>query len=169
MFQPGLVSVTFKQLPCEDVIRLAQEAQLKVIEWHGVEHVPHGDLETAERVAQSTVDAGLAVATYGSYYVVGESEDKGLSFASVLQTAKALQAPMVRVWAGHLNPTDATPAYRSKIADETRRIADLAAQEDIKLVLEFHQDSLTQTGESCAALMEAVDHPNAYAYWQPSA
>ena len=104
MFQPGLVSVTFTQLTCEDVIRFAQAAQLKVIEWHGIEHVPHGDLGIAERIAQCTVDAGLAVATYGSYYVVGESENQGLSFASVLQTAKALHARMIRVWAGHLNP-----------------------------------------------------------------
>ena len=168
MFQPGLVSVTFTQLRCEDVIRLAQAAQLKAIEWHGIEHVPHGDLGIAEHIAQCTADAGLAVATYGSYYVVGESENQGLSFASVLQTAKALHAPMIRVWAGYLNPRDATLAYRATIADEARRIADLAAQCEIKLVLEFHQDSLTQTGESCAALLEAVDHANAYTYWQPT-
>ena len=168
MFQPGLVSVTFKQLPCEQVIRLAQEATLKAIEWHGIAHVPHGHLDTAERIAQCTLDAGLAVATYGSYYVVGESESQGLSFASVLQTAQTLQAPMVRVWAGQLNPAEATIAYRARIADETRHIADLAAEQEIKLVLEFHQDTLTQTGESCAALLEAVDHTNAYTYWQPT-
>ena len=150
------------------MIRLAQAAQLELIEWHGLNHVVHGDLDTARRIGQSTLDAGLGVAAYGSYYVVGESESQGLPFTTVLQTAKQLQAPMVRVWAGNLSPAEATSAYRTRIADETRRIADLAAEENIRLVLEFHNGSLTETGESCAALMEALDHANASAYWQPT-
>jgi 3-dehydroshikimate dehydratase len=167
-FQPGLVSVTFKQRTCEEVIQFAQAAQLKSIEWHGLNHVVHGDVDTARRIGQSTLAADLAVAAYGSYYVVGESESQGLQFATVLQTARELQAPMVRVWAGHLTPDEATLACRARIADEARRIADLAGQEEIGLVFEFHKGTLTQTGESCAALMEALDHANARAYWQPA-
>ena len=131
-FQPGLVTVTFTQRTCEEVIRLAQAAQLELIEWHGLKHVVHGDLDAAGRIGQSTLDAGLGVAAYGSYYVIGESESQGLPFGTVLQTAKQLQAPMVRVWAGNLSPAEATPAYRARIADETRRIADLAAEENMQ-------------------------------------
>ena len=65
-------------------------------------------------------------------------------------------------------PTRPRPISERRIADEARRIADLAAQEEIRLVFEFHKDTLTQTGESCAALMEAVDHANARVYWQPA-
>lgn len=168
LFQPGLVSVTFTERTCEDVIRLARAARLEMIEWHGLKHVAHGDLDTARRVGQRTLDAGLAVAAYGSYYVLGESESQGLPFATVLQTAVELGAPTVRVWAGNRKPAEATPDYRAQIADEARRIADLAGQEGLRLVFEFHNDSLTQTGESCAALMEAVDHANARVYWQPA-
>ncbi len=168
LFQPGLVSVTFTHRTCEDVIQLAQAARLELIEWHGLKHVAHGDFDTARRIGQSTLEAGLGVAAYGSYYVVGESEDQGLPFTAVLQTAVELGAPMVRVWAGNRNPGEATPDYRTHIADETRRIADLAGEEGIRLVFEFHNDSLTQTGESCAALMEAVDRDNARVYWQPA-
>lgn len=150
------------------MIALAQAAQLKAIEWHGLQHVPHGELEVAQRVAQSTLDAGLALAAYGSYYVVGESEEQGLAFAAVLQTAKALRAPMVRVWAGSHGPGEATLQSRTRIVDEAKRIADLAAEEKIKLVFEFHRDTLTETGASCAALLEAVDHFNAQTYWQPA-
>jgi sugar phosphate isomerase/epimerase len=150
------------------VIRYTQAAQLKVIEWHGHNHVPHGDLDTAHRVGQKTLEAGLAVAAYGSYYVVGESENKGLSFDTVLQTAVALGAPMVRVWAGNQPPDEASSRDRTYISDEAGRIADLAAQKGIKLVFEFHKGTLTQTGESCAALLEGVDHSNAGTYWQPA-
>ncbi len=168
MMQPGLVSVTFKEKSCEDVIRYAQAAGLKVIEWHGLNHVPHGDLETARRIGQNTLDAGLAVAAYGSYYVLGQSEDMGFSFDTVLRTAMALDAPMIRVWAGDQNP-DQTPGHtRAHIVKEAARVADLTAKEQIRIVLEFHVNTLTQTGESCAALLDDLDHPNVSTYWQPT-
>ena len=168
MMQAGLVSVTFKEMPCEDVIRHAQTAGLKAIEWHGLDHVPHGDLEIAHRIRQRTLDAGLAMAAYGSYYVLGQSEGMGLSFDTVLQTAEALDAPMIRVWAGHKNPDQTPDHIRTHIVEEAGRVADLAAEEQIKIVLEFHVDTLTQTGESCAELLCDLDHPNVSTYWQPT-
>ena len=168
MMQPGLVSVTFKDSSCDDVILYTRGAGLKAIEWHGQAHVPHGDLETARRIGQSTRSAGLAVAAYGSYYVLGQSESQGLSFDTVLQTAAALEAPMIRVWAGHQSPEKTSDATRKSILEEAGRVADLAAEKQIKIVFEFHRDTLTQTGESCAALLSDLDHPNVGTYWQPA-
>ena len=168
MMRPGLVSVTFREMPCEDVIRYAKAAGLKAIEWHGLNHVPHGDLETARRIRQGTLDAGLAMAAYGSYYMLGQSEGMGLSFDTVLQTAEALNAPMIRVWAGHRNPDQTPDHIRAHIVKEAARVADLAAEEQIGIVLEFHADTLTQTGESCAELLGDLGHPNVSTYWQPT-
>ncbi len=168
MMQPGLVSVTFKDSPCEDVIDHARRAGLKAIEWHGQNHVPHGDLEAARRVGQSTQAAGLAVAAYGSYYVLGQSEGRGLSFGTVLQTAEALGSTMTRVWAGHQDPDETSSRTRATILEESRRVADLAAERRIKVVFEFHRDTLTRTGQSCAALLGDLDHPNVGTYWQPA-
>jgi 3-dehydroshikimate dehydratase len=168
MMQPGLVSVTFKHLSCEDVIQHAHRAQLTSIEWHGQNHVPHGDLVTARRIGQDTRTVGLAVAAYGSYYVLGQSEDRGLSFDTVLQTAEALEAPMIRVWAGHQNPDETSKRERAHILEEAARVAELAVEKQIKIVFEFHQDTLTQTGASCAALLRALNHLNVGTYWQPA-
>lgn len=166
--QSGLVSVTFKSLPFEEVIHHAQRGGLECIEWHGLNHVPHGELETARLVGEATRRAGLQPAAYGSYYVVGKSEASGLPFETVLQTAEALGTTMLRVWAGDRNPNETSETARQHIVVETRRIADLAAAKQIKLVLEFHENSLTQTGPSCAALLRDVNHPNVSTYWQPA-
>jgi len=168
MMQPGLVSVTFKHRPCEDVIHYAHRSRLKSIEWHGQNHVPHGDLETARRIGQNTRAVGLAVAAYGSYYVLGQSEDMELPFDMVLQTAEALGAPMIRLWAGHQSPDQTSKCTRTTILEEARRVADLATERRIKIVFEFHRDTLTQTGASCAALLNDLDHPNVGSYWQPA-
>ncbi len=42
----GLVSVTFRQLSPEEIVRVAREAGLTVIEWGGDVHVPPGDSTT---------------------------------------------------------------------------------------------------------------------------
>ena len=92
----GLTSVTFRQKSPEEIIALAKEAGLTGIEWGGDIHVPAGDTKTASEIGRKTREAGLAVLSYGSYYRGDEGED----FAPVLASAKALGAPVIRIWAG---------------------------------------------------------------------
>lgn len=167
MIRPGLVSVTFRDSSWREVIERAKSGGLETIEWHGQAHVPHGDLDTAERVGQATRDEGLQIAAYGSYYVLGSSEDDGLSFVKALRTTKMLGAPMIRVWAGQANPEATSAKARAVVSDQARWAADRSAQEGIELVLEFHPNTLTETGDSCRALIETIDHPNVSTYWQP--
>jgi len=167
MIKPGLVSITFRQLTVEQIVELAEMSGLMGIEWSAWPHVPHGAVEKAAFTAQLTRAAGLEVAAYGSYYRVGISEGQGLSFASVLATAAALETEILRVWAGDRNSQDADEAYFQRIVCESRRIAELAAAENIRIVYEFHEGTLTNTYESCRKLLEAVDRPNALTYWQP--
>lgn len=167
MIKPGLVSITFRQLTVEQVVEQVKASGLKGIEWGGDVHVPHGDIEKAVYVSEVTRAAGLEVAAYGSYYRVGVSEDEGLSFASVLETAKALQAGMIRVWAGGKDSHDADETDWQQVVEESRRIAVLAEARGIKIVYEFHGGTLTNTYESCRKLLEAVNHPNVFTYWQP--
>jgi len=165
---PGLVSVTFRHLPPGRIIDLTAGAGLQGIEWGGDVHVPHGDLETARRVGQATRAAGTTVAAYGSYYHAAESETQGLSFAAVLNTARALQAPTIRVWAGTKASAAAAAAYRKRVVDDLRRIATQARKYGISISIEFHAGTLTDTNESAARLFREIDHPNVFSYWQPA-
>ena len=64
----GLVSITFRQLSAEKIVGLVSAAGLQGIEWGGDIHVPHGDVKRAEEVKRMTLDSGLEVSAYGSYY-----------------------------------------------------------------------------------------------------
>ena len=165
MIRPGLTSITFRQLSADEVIHWAAEAQLEGIEWGGDIHVPHGQVEQARQVAARTRDAGLAVSSYGSYYRVGHDDPD--PFAGVLETAVALDAPILRVWAGRLASDKADAAYRAGVAGDGRRIAELAREAGIRIACEWHGNTLTDTPESARALFEAVDHANFRTYWQP--
>ena len=75
----GLVSVTYRRLPAEAVVRLAKDAGLACIEWGSDVHVPETDPAGARRVGEFTRAAGLSVASYGTYYRLGQGRTSRLT------------------------------------------------------------------------------------------
>jgi 3-dehydroshikimate dehydratase len=168
MIKTGLVSVTFRKLAPEDIVQLVSEAGLDGIEWGGDIHVPHGNIKQARTVGAMTRDIGLKVAAYGSYYRVGCAEKPKAEFEQILETALALGAPVVRVWAGNKGSDEADEAYWGKIVEESQKIAGMAEEVGIKLAYEYHGRTLTDTDESARRLLREVDRTNMMSYWQPS-
>lgn len=165
MLHSGLVSITFRQLSPQEIIKLVAQAGLDGIEWGGDIHVPHGNLVRAREVRRMTAEAGLRIAAYGSYYRVGH-EDSG-PFKAVLETALELKTPLIRVWAGIQGTAAADAAYFHRVVEDSRRIAELAAQAGIRIAYEFHADTLTDTNEAACKLLSTVAHENIASYWQP--
>lgn len=168
MIHPGICSLTLGQLPPADVIELCVATGLTHIEWWGRDngHIPMGDVHRARSVGEMTREAELTIATYGSYYRVGESEVQGLAFDSVLKTAVALDAPAIRVWAGTKGSDVITPDQRQTVIDDAMRIAAMCTDKGVRLVFEYHQGTLTDTDISAAALAEALQHPAIDFGWQ---
>ncbi|MFA6239332.1 MAG: TIM barrel protein [Candidatus Hydrogenedentales bacterium] len=167
MLSIGLVSVTFRTAAPADVIRFAVQAEVSGIEWSGDTHVPEGDVEKAQKVGQSTRDAGLQVVSYGSYYRVGCSTTNAVSFDKVLDTAQALGAPNVRVFAGNTASRNARDHVLGGVIADAQRCADLANARGISLAFEFQANTMNDTAESSTLLHEKVDRANVFTYWQP--
>jgi len=163
----GLVSVTFRRLSPDEIIGLVSRAGLRAIEWGGDVHVSPGDMTTARRVYGMMCDSGLATAAYGSYYRVGQSEQAGLPFERVLDTALALGAPTIRVWAGTKGSAQANAADYEMVVRESRRVGDMARSAKVTVSYEYHGGTLTDTNASARTLVATVNHPNVRAYWQP--
>lgn len=159
----GVCSVSFRALTPQTVIDLARTNNLDGIEWGSDIHVPVGDLDQAASIADATERAGLRVLSYGSYW---STEDD--TFPAVLRTARALRAPRIRVWAGKLSSSETSAVQRSHLTRQLRDAADLAAAQGIELGLEFHGGTLTDTVPSTQRLLQDIDHPNIYTYWQPA-
>lgn len=167
MIVPGIASVTFRRRSPRQVIDLALKAGLQGIEWGGDIHVPLGQIQVAKEVGQLSTQAGLNVSAYGSYYTVGKSKDFGLKFSEVLDTAEALNAPIIRVWAGNRSSANASESYRRKVLEECWEIAQLAQERMVCLAFEFHDNTLNDTYSSSIALLSKLDHPAIKTYWQP--
>ena len=167
MIHGGLVSITFRSLSPQVIVGLVSRAGLQGIEWGGDIHVPHGDLASAREVRRMTLDAGLQVAAYGSYYRVGCGAAAGLDFSRVLESASALGAPVIRVWAGDKGSAACDAACREAVEDDARRIARMAREAGIGVAFEYHGGTLTDTGESALRLMQAVGPVGLSCCWQP--
>ncbi len=165
---PGLVSISFRGRTPAELIAACARAGVQGIEWGGDIHVPHGNLDVAREVSARTRGAGLQVAAYGSYYRVGRDESRQVAFAQVLDTAVALQAPLIRVWAGEQGSAKTTPAIRERIIAESRRIGEMARAAGRCVAFEFHRDTLTDATESALDLMQATADAGLCCYWQPS-
>ncbi|MDN6302326.1 MAG: sugar phosphate isomerase/epimerase [Brachybacterium sp.] len=168
MIRPGLCSVTFRDLAVETVVNQAAAAGLECIEWAGDAHVPPGDVAAAEQARALTEQAGLAVASYGSYLrFVGSDEEVRTEGGAVLAAARALGAPRVRVWAFRTGSAEASAAQRSTLVHRIREFADHAAADGIDVGLEFHGRTLTDEIDSTLRLLAEIDHPRVFSYWQP--
>ena len=162
----GLVSVTFRKLGTDEIIALTRGSGLQSIEWGGDVHVPPGDLRKAREVGVMTRGEGLEVAAYGSYYKLGMSEEAPPPFDGVLETAVALGAPIIRVWAGN-EGSEKAGRGRDKVLRDALRTAELAAAAGVKIALEFHGGTLNDTPEGARLLWKELDHPGLCSLWQP--
>ena len=163
---PGLCSLTLNQCAPREVLDLALRGGLETIEWWGKGHVLPGDFSAASEIGRMTRDMGLSISTYGSYHHVGTDEVP--AFEVILDTAVALGAPSIRVWAGHKNRADADSEAISRVVRESLRIADLAAGQGVSITFEFHRGTLTDSGVNAHLLAEVLPHPNIHFSWQPS-
>ncbi len=159
MLRPGLVSITYRALSPREIVTACVESKLEGIEWGGDVHVVPDDLSNARAIGQMTRDAGLEVAAYGSYY-----RCDGAPFEPILGATVALGAPLIRVWAGKADASDATPDDWARVSDELARITEIARAAHVQIATEFHGGTLTANGQSARRLMESADSQT---LWQP--
>jgi 3-dehydroshikimate dehydratase len=153
----GLCTVTFRDLTPARVIELAVGAGVTHLEWGGDIHVPAGDAARAAVVGAMTRAAGLTVASYGSYFR-GEGD-----LAPHLASAASLGAQRMLVWAGSSGSRE---AEREHVVGALREACARASGEGIRLALEFHDGTLTDTAASAARLVDELGGA-ASLYWQP--
>ena len=156
--------MTLRAQSVDAVARLAEECGLDAIEWGGDVHVPPGDTAAARRARAACDAASVRIASYGSYLFAAGPPEPSESVA-VLDTAVALGAPNVRVWAG-FGITDGGPGYDAVVSGLAVLAADAAAR-DLTVGLEFHGGTPTATVAGTCALLDAVAAPNLSSYWQP--
>ncbi|MEU4801662.1 TIM barrel protein [Actinosynnema sp. NPDC023587] len=165
MLVPGLASVTFRALSVPRVVDLARSCGLWTVEWAGDVHVPVHDLAGARDARDRCADAGLSVSAYGSYYRAGVTDP--VEWPAAVAVATELGAPRIRVWAGTAGSAGTSAGQRSRVVSAIRDAARFAEDYGIRIALEHHRGTLTDTLESANRLHAEVGHGSVVPYWQP--
>lgn len=160
----GLTSVTFRDKSVEEIIKIATDNNLDGIEWGGDIHIPCGDIKTAIKVRELSSIANIEVFSYGSYYKGLPEQD----FSLTVNTAIALGAKIIRIWAGNKSYENMTEMEYNSIVESIKNACNLARENGMKLALEYHRNTLTQSKESALGLLNAVNNESLFLYWQPN-
>lgn len=162
---PGLVSVSFRQKMPEEICAACVAAGLTAIEWGGDVHVPP-DGSNAAQVKAVTLDHGLSVSSYGSYFRVGQPLD---GLRANLETACALGTDTVRIWGGLQGSAETDAAERAAVMAQMVQAAETARTYGIQLALEYHGGTLTDDRDSVVQLMAQTQNvaDSLRLYWQP--
>lgn len=166
MLKPGVVSVSFRGLSAEEVIKITKEAGLAAIEWGSDVHAPADDVESLKNIAIMQKEAGIVCSSYGTYFRFGvDSVDE---LPKYIEAAKILGTRVLRLWCGKKNFEDMSEDERSFIISEAKRAAQIAEREGAILCMECHKNTFTNSLEGALTLMKSVNSPAFRMYWQPS-
>jgi sugar phosphate isomerase/epimerase len=160
----GFTTVTFRDKSIDENIAFAVRSGADGIEWGGDVHVLPGEVKIAAGVRRQCDEYRLEVFSYGSYLHCKEGED----VQAVIDTANALGAPLIRVWAYDKSPGDTTREAWNTVVKNLRSICQKAAGKNIKIALEYHRGTLTENRSGTLLLLRDVGEENLYTYWQPN-
>ena len=165
MFIPGVVSVSFRPNSIDEIIKAANGANLSLVEWGSDVHAPAGDVTLAEKIKADSEASGIKTPTYGSYFRVGVTPNA--EFPKYLESAKALGASVIRIWAYKSVKATEGEEWDTVVA-AAKEICKMAEPYGIKICLECHNGSITEDYKSALAFLKAVDHELFGMYWQPN-
>jgi len=169
----GLCTIAFRERLLTDALDIAREVRADGVEiWGREPHVSPLELDRprAEAVARMVEARGLELVALGSYHRLGvpEKAEGNVPLTVTLRTAHALRAPLVRVWAGDLGSDRATEEDWQRVI-AAARLASLQAETlGLTLLLEMHDDTLTDTGATARRMVEEVACDNVALVYQPS-
>lgn len=144
----------------EQVLETAREAGAAGVEWTDDGFIQAGDLPRAADAMIATLRAGLSTVSFAATYRAGIHGRA--AFGKALDSARELNAPMLRIWSG---PKELTTD--GAFVDEARRLGDEAGSRGVGLCFGIARGSTLDGVAKAARLLGAVDHPFVKLAWEP--
>jgi 3-dehydroshikimate dehydratase len=112
----------------------------------------------------------LEIVAFGSYLRFGATRkiQDGVDLLETLQTAHALRAPIVRVWASDVPSASADAKTWHNAVAEAREAAQRCRKLGIILAVEMHDDTLADTADTARRFIDEADCENLRLNYQPA-
>ena len=162
----GLVSVSFRGKAPKEILQAVKASGLSAIEWGSDVHAPCADSANLQRIAALQKEQGIACSSYGTYFRIGVNAIQEIE--PYIAAAKILGTDVLRLWCGDKGSAKYTDSERESLLCECIALAKIAKARGVKLCMECHMNTFTDTKESALWLMESVNSPYFRMYWQPN-
>lgn len=162
----GLVSISFRGLTAEQIMKAVKKAGLTCVEWGSDVHAPCNVPEKLTEIVALQQQYGLTCSSYGTYFWLGWDDIAQLP--DYIRAAKILGTNILRLWCGKKDPDSILPEEKEKLFADCKAAAAMAERENVILCLECHNNTYTQTKEGALELMQYVNSPAFRMYWQPN-
>ena len=126
-------SVTFRQLTRREIFDIAVENGITQIEWGADVHLQPQDDIALEEVTRLQRELGVSACSYGSYYRLGANDMD--AWRAVTQTAGAIGAKTVRIWAGSRPSAETDETAFSALVAAAQTLAAIAAERGLAVSL----------------------------------
>jgi sugar phosphate isomerase/epimerase len=158
-------------------LRLLNELEVRYLELRGAWgiNVLRMNDEDVARVRRTCADHGVAVSALGS--PVGKSplldpiENEEANLRRLIEIARALETRTIRVFSFYPPDISSNAHYDQHVdqaIDKLSALTEVAAAEDIQLVLENEKDIVGDTIARCHAILTGVDSPHLRFAWDPA-
>jgi len=159
----ALCSIAFRERLLEYTLDVAADIGFQGVEiWGREPHISeHFDASRVNAVRRMVEERGLRVPVFGSYLRLGATHSNSagtVALKDVLQTAAALGAPIIRVWASDVGSDEADEHIWRNTVSEAKEAAASAAKMGLVLAAEMHSNTLADTGPCARKLVEDVDN-----------
>lgn len=165
-YKCGLVSISFRKNTPKQILATVKKAGLSCIEWGSDVHAPKDDTKKLNEIAVLQNKYGIACSSYGTYFRLGETPTEELE--GYIKAAKILGTDILRLWCGDKDSLEYTDSERERLFGECIKAAEIAQKEGVKLCMECHNGTYTNTKDSALELMHAVNSNSFRMYWQPN-
>ncbi len=162
----GLVSVSFRELSYQQIIKECKANGLKFIEWGSDVHAPVNDIERLNDIAKLQKENDIICSSYGTYFRLGVNDNSELS--DYIKAAKILGTDILRLWCGNIGSAEFTDEYKKEFYAICKEAAKIAEENDVYLCMECHNNTLTDDKDAAKALMEEINSKHFLMYWQPN-
>jgi hypothetical protein len=167
MIRIGLASSAFPARSPREIMQLALEAGLDGVEWAAGFHLAPGDKGAAQTLMMETLMSRLSIVSYAALYRVSANGENGLGFASILDTASTLQAPILRIFVGQKPLARTVDEEKVRLLEELARLGDLAGERGITLCLSFGKGTSLEEYGAARRLLAKLDHSFVRLAWEP--
>lgn len=162
----GLVSISFRQESPKAILCAAAKAGLSCIEWGSDVHAPCTDIARIHQIVQLQKQYRISCSSYGTYFRLGQTPLEELP--AYIAAAKLLGTDILRLWCGCKSADEYTAEEKETLFSQCKQASAMAEKAGLKLCMECHIKSYTETEAGALELMKAVNSPTFRMYWQPN-